>query len=231
MPSLRTCKVLFDALPRDNAQVTEGVVHLPNWLKLDQQRAVVEEFRDIARLVAGTPVAMRRPQLKSGQMSVHMLHLGRFWQTNPYRYVDSVDGYPVPPLPEHLTALAQKALHQATTLDGPLAAWASRYRPDMALINYYPTGASMGMHQDANESSQAPIVSLSIGDEALFRIGNTEHKNRPWDDVALLSGDIIIFGGPKRLAFHGVPTVRDHTLPAGCGLTEGRINVTFRQLH
>lgn len=222
--------MLFAELPRDNSQVTEGVVHLPTWLALEQQRFIVEEFRETARQVAGTPLAMRKPQLRSGQMSVHMLHLGRFWQTNPYRYVRSVDGHPVPPLPPHLKNMAVRALRDAAALDPALAPWAETYRPDMALINYYPPGASMGMHQDANEDSPAPIVSVSIGDEATFRIGGVENRNKPWKDVALLSGDIIVFGGPQRLAFHGVPAVREHTLPAGCGLAEGRINVTFRQL-
>ena len=223
--------MLFAELPRENSLVTAGVVHLPNWLELGGQRAVVEEFRETARSVAGTPLAMRRPQLQSGQMSVHMLHLGRFWQANPYRYVDSVDGHPVPPLPAHLTDLAKQAMRDAAAMDPDLAPWADTYRPDMALINYYSPGAKMGMHQDANENSPAPIVSLSIGDEALFRIGGTENRNKPWNDVALLSGDVIIFGGPKRRAFHGVPAVREGTLPAGCGLKEGRINVTFRQLN
>src|SRR5699024_7801006 len=91
-------------------------------------------------------------------------------------------------------------------------------------------GASMGMHQDRNENSLAPVVSLSIGDEALFRIGSTETRNQPWDEVTLISGDVIVFGGPKRLAFHGVPQTRPETLPDGCGLKEGRINITFRHL-
>ena len=88
----------------------------------------------------------------------------------------------------------------------------------------------MGMHVDADEASVAPVVSLSVGDEALFRIGGTEHRNRPWDDIALLSGDLVVFGGVKRRAYHGVPSVRAGTLPDGCGLYEGRLNVTLRQL-
>ena len=224
------CSMLFFDLPRKKSQITEGVVHCPDWLELDRQRQLVEEFREIARSLAHTPLAMRQPRFRHGQMSVHMLHLGWYWEVNPYRYVDSVDGHPVPPLPPHLAELAKQAMRDAAAMDPDLAPWAETYRPDMALINYYPPGASMGIHQDANEKSPAPIVSLSIGDEAKFRIGSTEHMFNPWDEVTLLSGDLIVFGGPKRMAYHSVNPVREGTLPAGCGLKEGRINVTFRQL-
>src|SRR5699024_11252613 len=110
--------------------------------------------------------------------------------------------------------------------EATLSAWADTFRPDMALVNYYPPGETMGMHQDRNESSLAPVVSLSIGDEALFRIGSTETRNQPWDEVTLISGDVIVSGGPKRLAFHGVPQPRPETLPSACGLRAGRITPT-----
>ena len=159
-----------------------------------------------------------------------MLNLGRMWATNPYRYVTHAGGVRVPPVPDNLLQLATKALRAAALYDESLNQWPATFRPDMALVNYYPPGATMGMHQDRNENSPAPIVSLSIGDEALFRIGGTENRNKPWDDVTLASGDVIVFGGPKRLAFHGVPKTRPGTLPEGCGLKEGRINTTFRQV-
>lgn len=220
--------MLFDVTgaPR---KVAPGVAHLPGWLPLDQQRGLVEDFRDQARALAGTPLQMARPRLRSGQMSVFMLHYGKYW--TGYRYVDAVDGHRVPPLPTGMAELARRALAEAAGVAGELAPWVDSYRPDMALVNYYPPGAKMGLHQDAEEESAAPIVSVSVGDEALFRIGGVETRNKPWDDVRLASGDVIVFGGPKRLAYHGVPSVRPHTLPAGCGLNEGRINVTFRQVH
>ena len=193
--------MLFDQLPRDDARITPGVVHLPGWLPLERQAGIITQLRDIARDVAGTPLAMTRPQLKSGQMQVFMLHLGRMWATNPYRYVTHAGGVRVPPVPDNLLQLATEALGAAALYDESLNQWPTTFRPDMALVNYYPPGAIMGMHQDRNENSPAPIVSLSIGDEALFRIGGTENRNKPWDDVTLASGDVIVFGGPKRLAF------------------------------
>lgn len=217
--------MLFELEPR---KVAPGVAHLPGWLDIGSQARLVERFRATARELAGTPLAMRKPTLKSGEMSVHMLHLGQYWR--PYEYVDHVEGHKVPPLPDDLARLAQAALKEAAQLADELQPWVESYRPDMALINYYGPGARMGLHVDAEEESAAPIVSLSVGDEALFRIGGTENRNRPWDDIALASGDAVVFGGPKRLAYHGVPKIRPGTLPPGCGLREGRINVTFRQV-
>lgn len=227
--------MLFESLPRDNAAVAPGVAHLPLWLPAAQQGPLVERFREIARGVAGTPVAMQQPVLPSGgQMSVHMLHLGKLWDYRSRRgYATHVDGVAVPPLPGDLARLACAALDDAARVAPELAPWASTgshgFRPDMALVNFYSPEATMGMHQDAFETSQAPVVSLSIGDEALFRIGGTVNRNKPWDEVRLCSGDVIVFGGPKRLAFHGVPTVFPGTGPQHSGLARGRINVTFRQ--
>lgn len=225
---------LFDApdahFPRPPREVASGVVHLPDWLPGGEQAALVAQARDIARTVAGTPLAMTRPQLRSGQMSVHILSLGQHWATNPYRYVSAVDGVQVPPIPQSFHDLAQRALRDAAGLSPSLASWAGKYRAEAALVNYYAPDSTMGMHQDANEDSEAPVISLSIGDTGIFRLGNTTNRNRPWVDVPLLSGDLIIFGGNHRRAFHGVPRIEPHTAPENCGLVEGRINITIRQV-
>ena len=158
------------------------------------------------------------------------MSLGWHWSTRPYGYVRRVEGVDVPALPASFYALAAEAVDAAATVDPALEPWSGgRFRPEVALVNYYPPGSRMGMHIDANEESDAPVISLSIGDEALFRVGGTENRNRPWDDVVLMSGDLIVFGGPKRRAYHGVVEVRDQTLPVECGLSQGRINITIRQ--
>ncbi|AGT04154.1 alkylated DNA repair protein AlkB [Corynebacterium glutamicum MB001] len=225
---------LFDdplhQLPRPPRRVAAGVVHLPNFLGLAEQKALVAQARDLAREVVGTPLAMVRPKLKSGQMSVHMLHLGKYWASNPYRYVDVVDGFPVPPLPDSFVDLAHRALLSAGSLSNSLQSWSEAYRAEAALVNYYSPDASMGMHQDANEESEAPVISLSIGDTGIFRLGGTLNRNKPWTDIPLMSGDLIVFGGANRQAFHGIPSIEANTAPAGCGLKEGRINITIRQL-
>ncbi len=77
--------------------------------------------------------------------------------------------------------------------------------PTLALINYYDGAAKMGMHQDKDENASDPVVSLSIGDACVFRFGNTVNRTKPYTDIELASGDLFVFGGPSRFAFHGVP--------------------------
>ncbi|MGN0117773.1 MAG: alpha-ketoglutarate-dependent dioxygenase AlkB, partial [Streptomyces albidoflavus] len=103
------------------------------------------------------------------------------------------------------------------------------YRPDVALVNFYGTGATMGMHQDKDERSDAPVVSLSVGDACLFRLGNTEGRGRPWQDLRLESGDLLVFGGPSRFVYHGVPKVYPGTAEPSVGPATGRLNLTLRE--
>jgi alkylated DNA repair protein (DNA oxidative demethylase) len=106
---------------------------------------------------------------------------------------------------------------------------ARTYAPDTALINFYDGAARMGMHQDKEERSGAPVVSLSIGDTCVFRFGNTENRGKPYTDVELASGDLFVFGGPSRFAFHGVPKVRPGTADPATGMGRGRLNLTLRE--
>jgi alkylated DNA repair protein (DNA oxidative demethylase) len=159
-------------------------------------------------------------------MSAKQVCLG--WHWYPYRYsrtVDDGDGEPVKPFP---TALGDLARALAATAD-PAGRWwhAATYRPDVALVNLYEARARMGMHRDADERSDAPVVSLSLGDAATFRLGSTENRNRPWQELTLRSGDVVIFGGPARWAYHGVPRVHPGTSPL-VGV-RGRLNITVRE--
>ena len=86
----------------------------------------------------------------------------------------------------------------------------------------------MGMHQDKEERADAPVVSLSIGDTCVFRFGNTETRGKPYTDVELRSGDLFVFGGPSRWAYHGVPKILPGTGTRG-RLTTGRLNLTLRE--
>jgi alkylated DNA repair protein (DNA oxidative demethylase) len=97
----------------------------------------------------------------------------------------------------------------------------------VALVNFYDADARMGMHQDRDELSREPVVSLSLGDTCVFRFGNTETRTRPYTDVELRSGDLFVFGGPSRMAYHGVPRTRPGTAPPSLGLA-GRLNITVR---
>lgn len=135
-----------------------------------------------------------------------------------------VNGNRVLEFPDWMVRLGRRAILAAT---GDAKA-AEGYNPDAALVNYYDGSARMGMHQDKDELAREPVVSLSIGDTCQFRFGNTEHRNKPYQDLELASGDLFIFGGPSRLAYHGVIKTFPNTAPAGCGLEAGRINITLR---
>jgi alkylated DNA repair protein (DNA oxidative demethylase) len=96
-------------------------------------------------------------------------------------------------------------------------------------VNFYDAAARMGMHADADERSAAPVVSLSLGAACVFRFGNTETRSRPWTDIELASGDLFVFGGPSRLAYHGVPRSLPGTADPRTGLRAGRLNITLRE--
>lgn len=220
---------LFE-ISREPERIRDGIVHLPGFLTLEQQHMLVTTARDLARAQAGTPFAMQRRKLKSGTMSAHLMSLGRHWNYERSTYVTSQDGHTVLPAPRELIDVARSVLTAAGQLDPSLAPWVEEYKYQATLVNYYPPGSGMGMHQDLYETSKAPVISLSIGDSAIFRAGNTADRNKPWDDILLASGDAIVFGGPARDIFHGVVRLEDHTAPEGCGLEKGRLNMTFRQV-
>ena len=212
--------MLFDALPRTPSNPLPGVVHLPNFLNVEEQATLVTQARDIANRVKGTPVAMRRPRVGQGQMAAWLLSLGWFWQTKPYRLVREVDGHAVPEVPANYQVIANNIMDHARAID-PLVGPTPTV--ETALVNFYPPGAGMGLHVDAEEESDNAVVSLSIGEETIFRIQET--------DLLLMSGDALVFGGPARRAYHGVKAPREATGPETTGLKEGRINITMRQVH
>ncbi|MFD3481652.1 alpha-ketoglutarate-dependent dioxygenase AlkB family protein [Streptomyces sp. NPDC058665] len=214
---------MSDALfPPERVVLGEGAVHVPGWLSEARQRELVEACREWAR----GPVPMRHTRLPNGGvMSVRTVCLGWHWQ--PYRYTRTagdVNGAPVAPFPAWLGELGRAAVDEAYG-----AGAGAGYAPDTALVNFYEGDARMGMHQDKDEKSRAPVVSLSIGDSCVFRFGNTETRTRPYTDVELASGDLFVFGGPARLAFHGVTKVYPGTAGPASGMRAGRLNITLRE--
>lgn len=209
-------------LPRPRTTVAPGAVHVPDWLSPAEQRSLVSACR---RWATG-PVPMRHTRLpRGGTMSVQTVCVG--WHWRPYAYTrtaSDVNGRRVAPFPPWLGELGRRAL--ADAYEDRCAA--ADYAPDTALINFYDAAATMGMHQDKDERSDAPVVSFSIGDTCVFRFGNTETRTRPYTDVELCSGDLFVFGGPSRFAYHGVPKVRPGTADPATGLSAGRLNITLR---
>ncbi|GHH72354.1 alkylated DNA repair protein [Streptomyces sulfonofaciens] len=205
--------------PRDRAEVAPGAVHLPGLLDAVGQRELLESCRAWARPPAGLRT-VRTPG--GGTMSARQVCLG--WHWYPYGYARTVvdgDGAPVKPFPAELGELARRAVGTA------YAAGPCTEPYDIALVNYYDADARMGMHRDSDERSDAPVVSISLGDTCVFRFGNTASRGRPYTDVRLRSGDLFVFGGPARGAYHGVPRIEPDTGPPALGL-HGRLNITLR---
>lgn len=150
-------------------------------------------------------------------MRVKMTSAGRYgWFTDRrgYRYIDRhPSGAPWPPIPESVL-VEWRALVSTERL------------PDCCLINLYGEGARMGLHRDEDEKDFSfPVLSISLGDPATFRIGGTD-RGDPTTSVLLESGDVVVMGGPARLAYHGIDRIRfgrSPLLPEG-----GRINLTLR---
>jgi alkylated DNA repair protein (DNA oxidative demethylase) len=199
-----------------------GAVHVSGWLGIDAQRDLVRCFR----LWALPPAGLRQPRVPSGHlMSVRSVCLGWHWQ--PYVYsktADDTDGAPVKALPCDLAELAREAVAEAY---GPESAAA--FAPDAAIVNLYDPDARLGLHRDAEEPADAPVVTISLGDACVFRFAGVERRTAPFTDVELRSGDLLVFGGPIRRIYHGVPKVFPDTAPAGLGLPPGRLSITVRE--
>lgn len=217
--------------PPERSAPSAGAVHVPGWLAASRQREIVQACRQWA---VG-PVPMRSAVLPGGhKMSVQTVCLGWHWQ--PYKYTRTADdagGGRVAEVPDWLVELGRDALRAAYLVPGepgyaPEIIDPGEYTPDTALINFYPHGAHMGMHQDKDERSSAPVVSLSIGETCIFRFGNTQTRTKPYTDLELASGDLFVFGGPSRFVYHGVPRTFPGTADPVNGLDSGRINITLR---
>lgn len=204
---------------RERRVLAPGAVHVPDWLDLDQQRRLVVACREWASEGPGIRAATLP---NGGRMTVRAVCLG--WHWYPYRYSrtrDDQDGSPVSPFPDWLGDLGRAALADAYGEQRD-------YRPDVALINHYDADARMGLHRDSDEDAPDPVVSFSIGAPCLFRLGNTENRGRPWNDVELHSGDLLVFGDASRLAYHGVPKLLPALGGPDTGLAAGRLNITLR---
>ena len=208
--------------PTERAELAPGVVVISGWLSPAEQRALVDQFR----VWALPPAGLRHPRVPSGHlMSVQSVCLGWHWQPYAYsRTADDTDGAPVKPLPSDIARLARQAV--ADTFG---ASTAEHFEPDAVIANLYAPGARLGLHQDAEEPSDAPVVTISLGDTCLFRIAGVDRRTAPFLDIPLRSGDLLVFGGPSRRVYHGVPKVFDNTGPRELGLPSGRLSLTVRE--
>jgi alkylated DNA repair protein (DNA oxidative demethylase) len=199
-----------------------GVRHLRHWLAPHAQRDLTARCLALGAEDAGFYTPMVRGKYP---MSLRMLCLGRHWNARTYHYESvrtDVDGLAVPPLPSEFGDLARRIAEEAGVT----------MAPDICLINWYSAGSRLGLHQDKDESQASldrgtPVVSISLGDTALFLLGGLR-RNDPVETIPLESGDAFVFAGPSRLRYHGVKRIVAGTGPPALEL-EGRINLTFRE--
>jgi len=211
---------LFEAVPDvlpSREAMAEGAVLLRGFAK-DFENELIPALREI---VAQAP--FRRMFTPGGhQMSVAMTNCGSAgWVTDPsgYRYdgIDPDSGKPWPAMPPAFRELAAQAA---------VAGSFENFAPDACLINRYAPGARMSLHQDKDELDfAAPIVSVSLGLPAVFLFGGPKRADKP-RRYRLEHGDVVVWGGPSRLFFHGVAPLADgeHAL-----MGRQRINLTFRK--
>lgn len=195
-----------------------GVRHLPAYLDAAAQQALAAEIRAV---VAQAPLYTPAMPRTGKPMSVRMTNCGRLgWVTDKergYRYQAKhpLTGRPWPAIPESLLAIWR------AVADYP-------HQPEACLVNYYAAAAGMGLHQDRDEADfAAPVVSVSLGDACLFRVGGTT-RQAPTVSLRLESGDVLVLGGEGRLAFHGVDRI--YPSPSPLLRNGGRINLTLRRV-
>jgi alkylated DNA repair protein (DNA oxidative demethylase) len=197
--------------------LSPGLTYHPGYLDRAAQEALLGDLRDA---VQAAPLFVPRMPRTGKPFSVRMTNCGRLgWVSDVtgYRYqaTHPETGASWPPLP----SIASRAWEELSGYPHP---------PDACLVNFYEASARMGLHQDRDEEEfDAPVVSLSLGDTALFRYGGLT-RNDPTRSVRLRSGDAVVFGGPARLIFHGVDRIHagsSDLLPQG-----GRLNLTLRKV-
>ncbi len=189
--------------------------HFPERLERAEQAALLTEIR---RIIVQAPLFTPTMPRSGKEMSVRMTNCGELgWVTDKergYRYqaAHPVTGKPWPPMPKLLLDLWEQVAGYSVP-------------PEACLVNYYAGDAKMGLHQDKDEEDfAAPVLSVSLGATAIFRVGGRSRKD-PTRAIELKSGDVVVLGGDDRLAYHGI----DRVLPGTSDLLAegGRFNLTL----
>ena len=189
----------------------------PGYLSSDRQRRLVAEIRAV---LAAAPLYSPAMPRSGSPYSVRMSNCGSHgWLSDQsgYRYssVHPLTGAPWPAIPQPVLDIWRETTGLA-------------FDPQACLINYYGPTAKLGLHRDQDEEAKdVPILSISLGDTALFRLGGPERKS-PTRSMRLGSGDLLLLSGPSRHWFHGV----DRILPGTSRLLKegGRFNLTLRRV-
>ena len=202
----------------DTASLPEGCALVRGRLSGTDQASLA---KDISAVIEEAPLYRPRMPRTDQPFSVAMTNCGSLgWYSDKaggYRYerCHPVTRRPWPAIPEMLLRLWREVGGYG-------------HDPEACLINYYGGKAKMGLHRDEDETDfRAPIISVSLGDSAMFRIGGLKRRD-PTISFPLHSGDVLVMGGPSRLVYHGI----DRILPGTCTLLPqgGRINLTLRRV-
>lgn len=198
--------------------IPQGFSHYSGYLDEARQQAVLKAIRAI---VAHSPFYTPTMPRSGKPLSVRMTNCGELgWLTDKlggYRYQSThpETGRAWLPIPEAIMSVWRELAHYP-------------HLPEACLVNHYATSSRLGGHKDADEADMnAPVVSISLGDEAVFHVGGLRRTD-PKTRLNLRSGDIVVLGGASRLAYHGVDRILPGTsslLPEG-----GRINLTLRRV-
>lgn len=198
-------------------ELAPGVMLLRDYFVRQEQEALVEQVLQRAEAAPFYRPVMPRSGKPFSVDETNFGPLGWMSDVSGYRYapLHPTTGHPWPDIPDALVELWR------AVSDYPLP-------PQCCLVNVYRDAARMGLHQDRDEAAtEAPVVSVSLGDDALFRFGGASRKGTT-RSVRLASGDVLTFGGPSRLMFHGIDRViggSSTLVPGG-----GRINLTLRRV-
>lgn len=207
---------LEDVLP-------DGVALFRGHVKPADQRAILD---DVALAIAEAPLF--RPQMPTGPYMINSLTnlgaLGWISDKRGYRYEPNhpVTNRPWPPIPPLVLNFARGAVRKAGF---------GEFEPDACLVNVYAADGKLSLHRDYDEADfKWPIVSFSFGNDADFALGGLKRSDKT-QTLALHSGDVMVFGGPSRLRYHGVKRIRPGTSPIAHPVLppDGRINLTLRR--
>jgi alkylated DNA repair protein (DNA oxidative demethylase) len=207
---------LEDVLP-------DGVAVFRNRVKPAEQKAILD---DIAKVIAEAPLF--RPQMPTGPYMINSLTncgaLGWISDKRGYRYEPThpQTGKPWPLIPQAVLEIAKTLVKKAGF---------GAFEPDACLVNVYAADGRLSLHRDYDEADfKWPIVSFSFGNDADFALGGLKRSDKT-QALTLHSGDVMVFGGPSRLRYHGVKKIRPGTSPITHHVLpqDGRINLTLRR--
>jgi DNA oxidative demethylase len=196
-------------------------MHLKQYLTIEQQQYLLTLCREV---YLASP--MWTPTTKRGnRYSYQNTSCGKVgWISDEkgyyYSEINPVNNRPFPPMPAFINQLA---------IDVATSIGVENYNPETCLINYYKSASKLGLHQDNSEKNlTAPIISISLGDDAIFLLGTKKYSDKP-QEILLKSGDIFVLHGETRMAYHGIKQINSGT--SNLLRNGGRLNLTIRQVY